>query len=245
VLSGGTWLFSEPQPGTTGLVDLTTLGWTPWEPVGDGLRVAATCTVEQLLAVPAPVLGSAAELVRQCAEAFLMSFKVQSVATVGGNLCLALPAGAMISLLAALEATAVVWTPGGDERREPVATFVTGVRTTTLAPGEVLRAVEVPATSLRDRYAFRRVSLAPLGRSSAVVVARRTPESVVVTLTPATTRPVAISLPTPAGPDALRHDLAAALDLVDCWHVDAHGARDWREAMSRRLAAECLAEVAG
>lgn len=235
VVSGGTWLFSEPQPGTTGLVDLTTLGWTPWERTGDGLRLAATCTVAELLAIPDAELGTAADLVRECADAFLMSFKIQHLATVGGNLCLALPAGAMISLLVALEATAVVWTVDGGERREPVRDFVTGVRTTTLATGEVLRAVEVPASSLGDRYAFRRCSLAPLGRSSAVVVGRGAPSGAVVSITAATSRPVVL--------EAGAGWLAEGLDAVDCWYADAHGSADWREAMARRFAEECLAEV--
>ena len=52
-LGGGTWLFSEPQDHLTGLVDLTTLGWTPWEARADGgLSVAATCTIAQLVAIP-------------------------------------------------------------------------------------------------------------------------------------------------------------------------------------------------
>jgi CO/xanthine dehydrogenase FAD-binding subunit len=242
VVSGGTWLFSTPQPATTGLVDLTTLGWTPWEATDAGVRIAATCTVEELLAVPAEVLGSAHELARSCADAFLMSFKVQHLATVGGNVCLALPAGAMISLLVGLDAKAVVWSADGSTREQPVSELVTGVQDTTLAPGEVLRAIEVPRASLADRYAFRRTSLAPLGRSSVVVVARRTPSvgpgQVVVSITAATSRPVVLEVD-PSDPSALQR----ALDDVDCWYADPHGAADWREAMTRRLAAECMAEV--
>lgn len=230
VVGGGTWLFSEPQPGTTGLVDLTTLGWDPWLATETGLELAATCTVEQLLAIPAEVLGAAAELSRECADAFLMSFKIQHLATVGGNVCLALPAGAMVSLLVALEATAVVWTPDGGVRREPVSGLVTGVRETTLAPGEVLRALEVPAAALGTTYAFRRQSLAAYGRSSVVVTA--TAERLCVTAS--TTRPVVLD---PAG------DWEAALDAADCWYADAHGAADWRRAMTFRLAAEALEEV--
>nr|WP_264197846.1 FAD-binding molybdopterin dehydrogenase [Pseudonocardia sp. ICBG601] len=49
ILAGGTWLFSEPQPGVTGLVDLTTMGWEPLEPLPDGgLSVAATCPIADL-----------------------------------------------------------------------------------------------------------------------------------------------------------------------------------------------------
>lgn len=239
VVSGGTWLFSEPQPEVEGLVDLTSMGWTPWERIDEGLRISATCTVEQLLAIPADELGTAHGLVRQCADAFLMSFKIQHLATVGGNLCLALPAGAMISLFVALDATAVVWTGDGGERRQPVGELVTGVRTTTLAPGEVLRAVEVPATALDTRYAFRRLSLAPLGRSSVVVIARRRASGLVLTLTAATRRPVVLDLDPQDWPD----DLEQALASIECWYDDAHGAPDWRAGMARLLAGQCLSEV--
>jgi hypothetical protein len=36
--------------------------------------------------------------------------------------------------------------------------------------------------------------------------------------------------------------LERALDAVDGWYADAHGSTDWRKAMSRRLAAECVEE---
>src|SRR3712207_7751145 len=42
------------------------------------------------------------------------------------NLCMSLPAGALISLTAALEGVCVVWPRGGGERRVPVVDFVTG-----------------------------------------------------------------------------------------------------------------------
>ena len=45
IVAGGTWVFSEPQPATTGLVDLSEMGWAPVEDLpGGGLRIAATCT---------------------------------------------------------------------------------------------------------------------------------------------------------------------------------------------------------
>jgi CO/xanthine dehydrogenase FAD-binding subunit len=223
LLGGGTWLFSEPQPGATGLVDLTGLGWPPYALMEDGrLRIAATCTVAQVLDAPWGHLG---RLVRQCAEAFLMSFKIQRSATVGGNVCLALPAGSMISLTAALGGEVVVWTPDGGERREPVSTFVTGVRHTTLAPGEVLRAIDVPL--VEGPVAFRRMALAPLGRSSAVVIGTRE----AVTVTAATTRPVVL--------DATAPDVTS----IGCWYDDPHGPADWRRAVTTRLVAEVVAEL--
>ena len=93
LLGGGTWLFSEPQPAVRRLVDLDALGWEPLRVSDQGLHIAATCTVAHLAAAALP--WEAACLVRPCCEALLGSFKVWAMATVGGNLCLALPAGPM------------------------------------------------------------------------------------------------------------------------------------------------------
>lgn len=237
VMGGGTWLFSEPQPTVSGLVDLTTLGWEPYETRADGtLRVGATCPIAALAEAPAEVLGRQASLVRACADALLMSFKVQQVATVGGNVCLALPAGAMTTLLAGLGAVAEVWAPDGGVRREPVADLVTGVRRTTLAPGEVVRAFEVPAASLAAPAAVRKLALTPIGRSSALVAGRVEDDEVVLTVTAATTRPVVLRVTT-------GDDLAEALAGVDCWYDDPHGPEDWRRAITARLAADVVADL--
>jgi CO/xanthine dehydrogenase FAD-binding subunit len=222
VVGGGTWLFSEPQPGVSGLVDLTTLGWSPWTVQADGtLSIAATCTIAELVLAP---WGPLAEVARQAADALLMSFKVQRLATVGGNVCLALPAGAMTSLLAGLGAEAVVWTPGGGSRREPVETLVRDIGVTSLEPGEVVRSFEVPPAALVEPAALRRTSLTTLGRSAAVVVGsgRR------IVVTAATTRPVVLEVAT----------LDEGLAAVDCWYDDAHGAADWRAAVTGLLARE-------
>ncbi|CAN5179940.1 FAD binding domain-containing protein [soil metagenome] len=232
VVAGGTWLFSEPQPEVTGLVDLTTLKWQPWEALPDGgLRIGATCTVAEIQAAP---LGAATVLATQCADSFLMSFKVQQAATVGGNLCLALPAGAMISLTAALGADAVVWTPDGGQRREPVTQFVRDVLTTSLAPGEILRAVDVPASALAARYVLRRIALTELGRASAVVIGRRDQDgSIQVTVSAATVRPYTLTVQADGTVDA------GGLQ----WYSDAHGSRQWRAAMAQRFAAEVVEEL--
>jgi len=239
LLAGGTWLFSEPQPNVTGLVDLTALGWPAWEErPGGGLRIGATCTVEQVGTAP---WGAAAGLVRQCSDAFLMSFKVQHTATVGGNLCLALPAGAMISLLSALDGVVVVWTPDGGERRLTVVDFVTGAGTTALAPGEVVRAVDLPAGGgLSTSFAFRKVALTPLGRSAAVVIGRRAGAAVTLTVTAATEHPVVLPFATSPSGD----ELAAAVDRIDCWFDDPHGPPDWRAHVTGVLAGEVVAELA-
>ncbi|MCY7325306.1 MAG: FAD binding domain-containing protein, partial [Microbacteriaceae bacterium] len=101
ILGGGSWLFSEPQDHLTGLVDLTAIGWAPVEVTESGLSIAGTCTFTELsrfeLSSAAPA-WAAVPLFRQCCTALLGSFKVWNAATVGGNICLALPAGPMTSL---------------------------------------------------------------------------------------------------------------------------------------------------
>ncbi|NRQ48256.1 FAD binding domain-containing protein [Aeromicrobium stalagmiti] len=240
VLAGGTWLFSEPQLEVSGLVDLTTMGWEPWTIHDGGLSIAATCTIAQLLEPPAPPDWAAAHLFRECAEAFLMSFKIWNTATVGGNLCLALPAGAMISLATALDAVAVIWTPDGGERREPVATFVHGVQSTSLQPGEVLRSIELSTAALRARAAFRKTALTPLGRSSSVVTGRLDLDGrLTLGVTAATPRPHVFHFGHPPTDDEVQRAIAT----VDAWYDDAHGAPDWRAAVTLGLAYEVCEEL--
>jgi CO/xanthine dehydrogenase FAD-binding subunit len=143
ILGGGTWLFSEPQPDVTGLVDVTGMGWAPIELSAAGdVRIAATATIAQLAAMPAEPGWRAHPLFFQCASALLASFKVWNAATVGGNICRSFAAGAMGSLSVALDATAEVWCNSGQDYCIPVAELVTGNGTNCMAPGDVLRAVE-------------------------------------------------------------------------------------------------------
>lgn len=242
VLAGGTWLYSEPQPDLDELVDLTALDWPPLERLDDGgLRISATCPIATLAAVdPDPAWGDgAAAVFASAADALLMSWKVQRAATVGGNVCLALPAGAMISLTAGLDGEALVWQPDDGERRVPVVELVTGVRATTLHPGEVLRAIELPSAALAARIGFRRAALAPLGRSGAVVLARRdVGGAFVVTVTASTARPHRCWFPGIPTRDELAAAIDADVDAGDGWYDDAHGAPDWRRAVTLHLAEE-------
>ena len=116
-LGGGTWLFSEPQSHVTRLIDITDLAWPALEVTDRSLRIAATCKVAELDGTAFPASWTAAPLFNQCCRAFLASFKVWNMATVGGNLCMALPAGPMISLTAALEGACTIW--NSRRRRAP------------------------------------------------------------------------------------------------------------------------------
>lgn len=235
VLGGGTWLYSEPQADTTGLVDLTTMGWAPVTRTADGLSIAATCTIAELLAHP-----DRPPLAEECANALLASFKIWNVATVGGNVCRAFAAAGMVSLCVALDGVALVWA-GDREYRIPVADLVTGNGSTSLAPGEVLRAVEIPAQALAARTGFRKIALAELGRSGAVLTGRVDAggESVFV-VTAATATPTVLRYPALPSADELRADV----DAAPGYYTDPLGSADWRRQVSAVLLEEIRQEVA-
>lgn len=256
-LAGGTFLFSEPQPHLRRLRDLTTLGWPSLTVTPEGLEIAATCTIAELAGLatrpadatqPAQAWPSewvAGPLFRQCCEAFLASFKIWNVATVGGNICAALPAGPMISLTAALDGWCLLTAPDGSRRRVAVTDFVTGAGETLLTPGEYLRAIFLPAAALASRVAFRQGSLYSLGRSAALVIGRVDPDSIglVLTVTASTLRPVQLRFAhLPAAADlrsALEEAIPAGL-YVD----DVHGLPAWRRHLTQRFATEILQELA-
>ncbi len=248
ILAGGTWLMSEPQPAVTGFVDITRLGWPAIELTPTGLRIAATCTIAQLVAWSRGEIGPAhpadwraTTAIPDAAHALLMSFKVWNTATVGGNICQSFTAAAMASLLAALDGVAVIWTPDGGERRQLVADFITGQAANTLQPGEVLRALDVPAAAMHARVSLHKMALAELGRSGIVVSGRREPDGTsVVAVTASTLTPHVFRYP--GLPDAaqLRADVTSPADFFS----DALGEADWRRAVTAVLAERVRADLA-
>ncbi|WP_433854808.1 FAD binding domain-containing protein [Streptomyces kronopolitis] len=246
-LGGGTYLFSEPQPHLRRLVDLSRMGWPPLTPLPDGsLEIAATCTIARLSRFAQSCDAPAAPLFEQCCRAFLASFKIWNMATVGGNLCNALPAGPMISLTAALDGTVLLRAQDGSLRRRKAADFVTGAGRKDLREGELLRSVTLPARALACRTAFRQASLYGLGRSGALVIGALDPldGSLAVTLTAATVRPVRRWFPLPPSAAELRATLDRAVGARD-WYDDLHGLPVWRRHMALRLAEEIRVELTG
>lgn len=240
-LGGGTWLFSEPQPALNRLIDLRGFGWHPLVANADGLTVAATCTIAALERWSAPPEWRAAALVPLCCRALLGSFKVWNGATVGGNVCLALPAGPMTALAAALDGACVIWGPE-DDRELPIIDFVRGERQTALRPGELLREIRIPAAALCRRAAFRQISLTPQGRSAALLIGTRDADGAFrLTVTGATVRPLVFTYTALPERDALLSDLVAIPDplIFD----DVHGRPAWRRTVTEHLAGEILDEL--
>jgi CO/xanthine dehydrogenase FAD-binding subunit len=246
-IAGGSWLLSEAQSGLQRLVDITRLDWPPTEITTDGLTLAATCPVAVVSRLSEQLQPdwTAAPLFHQCCTALLASFKIWATATVGGNLCLSFPAGAVISLVTALDGVLTIWRPDGTDYSVPVTDFVTGVASNVLAPGDILRSVFLPASALRARTAYRKIALSELGRSGAVLIGRADAQAdgggFVLAVTGSTTRP--LSLRFPGMPDGVELDHALRAIPEELWHDDAHGAPDWRRGVSSVLAHEIRTEL--
>jgi CO/xanthine dehydrogenase FAD-binding subunit len=243
-LAGGTWLFSEPQPSLDRLIDIVDFGWPALQITEHGLQIAATCKIAELDGTTYPSNWTATPLFNQCCRSFLASFKIWNMATVGGNLCMALPAGPMIALTVALDGTCTIWTPAGNERRVAVTDFVLAPQHNALLPGELLRSIALPLSALRHRTAFRQISLAPLGRSAALLIGTLSPDddTFALIVTASTPRPIRLSFPGLPTRDALRERLKTE---IQHYYDDVHGAPAWRRHMTLQFAEEIRQELAG
>lgn len=244
-LAGGTWLFSEPQPATETLIDLCHLGWPALEVSRSGLEIGATCRIAELYRFEPPRDWPAAPLIRACCEALLASFKIWNVATVGGNICMSLPAGAMISLVVALEGSCTLWPREGTPREVPAIDFVTGNHTNVLRPGELLRNIHLPTSALVKRAALRHASLTKLGRSAALLIGTSDParQDLLLTITAATARPMQLWFDGTPSAEALRQAIDVRIP-TGVYFADVHGSAAYKRHLTFHFAEQIRAELA-
>ena len=236
-LGGGTVLFAEPRPHLTRLLDLTAAGWPALTLREDGLEVAATCTIAELAAC-------GYDIAERCCHAFLASFKIWNVATVGGNLCAALPAGPMIALGAALDGECLLLGPDGS-RTVLVRDFVIDDGVNALREGELLRSVHIPAEPLTARTAYRQGSLHTHGRSGVLVIGRITGEGgLALTVTAATKRPYFLEFRAWPTAEVVQIGLAERIP-DDAYLDDVHGLAPWRRHLTRLYAEQIRQELDG
>jgi CO/xanthine dehydrogenase FAD-binding subunit len=210
------------------------------------LEIAATCKVVELdrFVEQASADWIAAPLLRECCRSFLASFKIWNEATVGGNICMSLPAGPMISLTTALEGVCTLWPRNGKPRQMPVVDFVTGNHVNVLAPGELLRSIRLPALALKKTYAFRRFTLTHLGRSEALIIGTRSAEEgkFLLTITAATVRPFQLSFPAVPPADELKRAIDDAVPF-SVYLDDVHGSPAHRKHLTYYFAEQIRREL--
>jgi CO/xanthine dehydrogenase FAD-binding subunit len=226
-------------------LDLRSLRWPALAASNTGLDIAATCTIAELYGFQPPAEWTAAPLFQLCARAFLASFKIWNAATVGGNICMSLPAGPMVTLATALEARYTLLPRDGASREVAAIDFVTGNHTNVLAPGELLRNIHLPARALRKRFASHRSSLTHLGRSAVFLIGTRSPDEddLLLTITAATPRPAQISFDHTPSAAELRHAIDEAVP-AEGYFDDVHGSPAYRRRLTYYYAEQIRAELA-
>ena len=120
----------------------------------EGLVIGALATIRKLetsidLQKRYPIIPQAASQ--------LGSIAIRNVATVGGNLCNALPSAEMSQARVALEAKVKIIGPVG-ERVVPLEEFFTGVGTTVLKSNELLVEIQVPVPSPNTKSIYQKHS---------------------------------------------------------------------------------------
>lgn len=136
-------LKKEPDQELTviNLANLSDARFTAVEKAEDGIRLGALVTANSIIADQElheqfPVLWKSA--------VEFASMQIRQVATIGGNLCTASPAGDIATALMALEARCDILSASGTARIIPITDFFAGVRKTDLKKDEVLRSVVIP-----------------------------------------------------------------------------------------------------
>jgi CO/xanthine dehydrogenase FAD-binding subunit len=114
-----------------------------------GWRLGATTTWSELIESDLPPLFDG---LKQAARE-VGGGQIQNAGTLAGNLCNASPAADGVPCLLALDAEIEIAGAAGS-RRLPLGQFITGVRRTALAPGELVIAIHVPRSGPAARSAF-------------------------------------------------------------------------------------------
>ncbi len=155
VLAGGTDLIPALRAGKKHadcVVDLEGLGLQYISNGNGSIRIGAGATFRMLLRdgiirSHLPILA--------CAAGRIGAVQTQSLATIGGNLCSALPSADSAAPLLVLDAQLRLVSAGG-ERLVKIQDFFTGPGTTLLANGEILAEIVIPVSDGR-RAAFMKV----------------------------------------------------------------------------------------
>jgi CO/xanthine dehydrogenase FAD-binding subunit len=157
---------------------------------------------------------------------------------------MSLPAGPMITMTVALEATYTLRSPDGSERTVDAVDFVTGNNANILTPGEALRKVDIPASALRKRHTHRRFTLTHLGRSTIFMIAtqQQDADDMLLTITAGTTHPVRLAFDSMPDADVLARRLDELPD--ELWFDDPNGSPDHRRHLAAHYAEEIRVEFA-
>ena len=159
LIAGGTDLLVRlrREPSTVPLISLERV--TALQGIEEALEDGATLSIGALTPITvlarSPLLVARAPLLQRAALTFGAP-AIRNMASLGGNLCTASPAGDCLPALYALGAQVELLSRTGC-RRVPVSQFILGAGRTALVPGEILTRVLLPARSPFTWQAYEKV----------------------------------------------------------------------------------------
>ena len=152
ILAGGTDFYPAQgdRPIAENLLDLTAIpelrGVTRHD---NGWRIGGLTTWSHVINAPLPAAFDGLK----AAAREVGAVQIQNSGTIAGNICNASPAADGIPPLLTLNAEIELTSPRG-ERRMPLDSFVTGVRSTQCRADELVSAIHIPDVSPASRSAF-------------------------------------------------------------------------------------------
>ncbi len=140
IVAGATDMFVIDHDDLDALLDIGKLGLDYITEEAGYITIGAGATFDQILRSPL-VKSSYAALWESAAK--LADASTRNMATIGGNICSAVPSGDSIPAVLVLDATLSIAGPQG-ERQVKAGDFFTGPRQTVLQRAEILKDIQIP-----------------------------------------------------------------------------------------------------
>jgi carbon-monoxide dehydrogenase medium subunit len=153
VIAGGTDVLVTKPGDIDILVDISRLPLSYLEG-GDELRIGATTSFSEVLE-SSHLLEGPLQIISEAARE-IGHINLRHIATIGGNLCNAVPSADSAIPLIALDAEAAISGVGG-ERRVRLEDFFVSVRETVLGKGELLKEIIVPRQPRMTGASFKKI----------------------------------------------------------------------------------------
>lgn len=169
LIAGGTDLLVEKDPQVEVLIDITGLGLDYIKSDSQGVRIGAATTFADIAA--SPILQKSPYNVLAQAARQIGTPQIRNVATIGGNICQAVPSADSAPALLVLGATLRIACATG-ERQMDIADFFLDVRKDALNRCELLTEIQLTPLPTRTGTAFAkkgRVAVADLAVVNAAV----------------------------------------------------------------------------
>lgn len=154
VIAGGTDLLVEKPPGSECLIDIAALPLDYIDEDKAVVKIGALTTFDRLDKSDLLQEGSFRVLAEAARD--FGHRNIRNLATIGGNLCSAVPSADAPPPLIALDSKAVIYGPSG-EREIPLEKFFINVRKTVLNGDELLKEIKFPIPLPRTGATFLKI----------------------------------------------------------------------------------------